>query len=312
VIEPQPIPESCDGGGQRRRQGRAARALQHPATGITLLWVSLLATTHISLVAQVAAGGVLGMHTLRRRWRRLAMVVLWSPLPICFFWGMLDYAAGRATLSHTLYFHEIPPGWSSVDPRFRCGWRTGGDAGSWIRDVAYDPAVMLLCKLAGPMRGAYTGPYPTYEQALSGLLESAPLAPADVLRGCVRLDGESFTIDPQTVDAVLRNFQGAGEDGAVATRPEDLDAARRERGIMTAALFLRSCLLLYVPVPSDPGFFGQAFAVYCIDTAVGRPFATYWCGPGSYVAGGVRWQGSDATPAAIAAPARACEPHDTR
>jgi hypothetical protein len=138
--------------------------------------------------------------------------------------------------------------------------------------MVYDITVETLIRSAGPMRGSYTGPYPTRSEAIAAVGFGDEISFDDLIADRVSIG-----------DRTVKLAKGAGLNLALETlwglAVDDLarrDELRGQAGLITAVIVRDSCLVLRIPDPlSDPA----NALIACIDTQTGRPFAYYGEGP---------------------------------
>ena len=183
---------------------------------------------------------------LWRAWRqraRLALVLLLvlNPASGFFIAGVAAYVDGAPVLC-------LPslPDLESYNPDSvnRCSrgvgtWQVNGS--EWLTLHTSNAAVRLMCHSFGPPALAYTGPYPTKDEALA-LMAKALLTPVDeFLQGRVLADGKMVKLRP-AVASGLAGLVGLEDDASTPVRTciyQDrcviLRLSRRSSAAVTAA-----------------------------------------------------------------------------
>lgn len=158
------------------------------------------------------------------------------------------------------------PGITTFNPdrTYRCQWSTGGclvNGNEWITQDPANLTLRTLVWLFGPMRGSYTGPYPTEDESLAAITsDSAVTLPADSISSDkIDVGGTSVRLDAGIGKRLLETFG----------RYDPLDGHFE----LKAALWQSSVLL--IGLPPDPKVEEGHAGVVAIDVNAGRPFAYY-------------------------------------
>lgn len=196
-----------------------------------------------------------------QRCRVVALVsLLLSPLPFTVLLGIVNYARGEACLQFVGH-----PGLRaySIDPAWRCG-HTGGNCfylgNEWLFETPYNFAVKSMITLFGPMAGAYTGPYPSKEEAIEASARGEAVPFGDFLADIVPLRSGAVRLDA-----------GVGREIAEYLWMRDaFDFPSQVR----AAVWKEGCLVLRIPGQCGHSD-GECAALVLLDRNSGRPFAIY-------------------------------------
>ncbi|MFU8805674.1 MAG: hypothetical protein ACNA8W_17810 [Bradymonadaceae bacterium] len=152
---------------------------------LVLVWIVWFIDIYVQmggLIALPATIGFLFYGVLRkgpRRYKVLSVVVnpLIVTITLGFALGFYGFVHGEARLMRyqqaTDYHEDSLTRQGRVKPRINRWW-CGITHPGFVENVVAsgnDPAVMLASKLFGPMPGAYTGPYPTLDEARAYLDE---------------------------------------------------------------------------------------------------------------------------------------------
>ena len=138
----------------------------------------------------------------QRTWLALALLAVLNPLSGFFIAGVAAYVDGAPVLRSP----SLPDLESyNPDPVNRCprGVEVCLVQGSeWLTLQTSNAAVRLMCRAFGPPAQAYTGPYPSKDEALA-LLATALLTPVDqFLQGRVLADGKMLKLQPAVVSGL--------------------------------------------------------------------------------------------------------------
>jgi len=194
----------------------------------------------------------------RRRWVGAALAVALSPAVVLLLIQCREYANGggryvRGECNNV----ETPQGSLKPDTRVRgfdpgCGTHSSN---AWLRYWAEGEAIPIMHAIMGPPRGAYTGPYPTFEESLKALETGTVQVMSPELSGTVTAGG--ITVNPE-------NDPGLFHWGSVVGKPDPAP--------VTAALYKQQCVIVRIPRDLRP----PLAAIYLIDAATGRCFAVYY------------------------------------
>lgn len=113
---------------------------------------------------------------------------------ISFLCGVFFYICGTARIQGYGY---PGPHFGNLDRELRCYRSTSGCTVSGFEPFTQSPynlALRILIKTFGPMRGAYTGPYPTSEEAFELIRQSSRRVTYEGLNTEVRRQGLSDTV----------------------------------------------------------------------------------------------------------------------
>jgi hypothetical protein len=226
-------------------------------------------------VPVLVSGIVIGLRA--KRWVSTAFAALFSPFAYSALIAGCDYSCGTARLRAMglpgTEFHN-------VDPEWRCERVTGGcvvRGNEWVHEVPYNTVVKALIRILGPMKGAYLGPYPDWEDARAALVGAQKVAIEDLVADRIPLDGRVVSLDAGVGRGLLRHsdWQFALSD------PDELDTLTTELGPITGVSWKDHCLILRVPVQSRSGdSHARSAMIVIVDPLVGRPFGYY--GEGDY------------------------------
>jgi hypothetical protein len=143
------------------------------------------------------------------RKKRYVVCLLWfllCPLSVYFAWGVVSYWQGTAVI----VFHGLPGTASlNVDPVLRCERATCGcviRGYEWVWKVPNNSAVRLMTLLFGPMPGAYTGPYPTEEEAFEALQNAIPISPKYLMSDLFIVQGRKVQLDRGVGNGILAHM----------------------------------------------------------------------------------------------------------
>jgi hypothetical protein len=242
---------------------------------ILAAWAAAMAGPASLLLLPILGGGLV-YFVVRRRFVDAVAFVCLSPLAVMFTLGVIDYAHGRAKLRSMGL-----PGTEShnLDRQLRCGRSTGGclvggHEWAWLRP--YNLAIRTMTACFGCMRGAYTGPYPTKDEALAALENAAVLPPADLAACRFSVGGRTIQLD---------------EDVATLVHLQIPDIAPPQP--ITAALWQEDCLILRIPTPSWHEPDKPSAVIVLIACEKGRPFAYYAEGEYYHRGHPVAWERSE-------------------
>lgn len=192
---------------------------------------------------------------LRQRRRLGLLCLLGSPYVVLtglsLLLGVVSYFGGAAQLRTigmpSREFHNL-------DERWRVYRSTSGCIVDGSEIFTHEPnnaVVKLLVSVLGPMRGAYTGPYPQHPEVAARLRDAAAVPRAALQSGTVALAEKTVRLEPPTVAELARLF------------PE---------GDLAAVFFGPHSELLLVTGKSARSEINAAL----IDSGRGRSFATYY------------------------------------
>jgi hypothetical protein len=249
---------------------RRSRDVAIAVVATVAVWVLALLGP-LSLLMPVVPVGLLGAW----RWRAAVLCVLLSPPVLAFALGVAAYCRGRACLAESglpgTTFHNLDPG-------LRCGRATSGcivSGNKWVTQSPNNLAVSAMTRLFGPQRGAYTGPYPTEDEALAAAA-AAPVVPvSQVILDAIVVGDRTVRLD-RGVGAGL--LAGAGRGCYDPSLPGEAAAlSPEETGRVRAAVWKDACLVLRIPAGPvhEPGEPAQAACIAVCDLRTGRPFAYY-------------------------------------
>jgi len=246
------------------------RAATTPFLVIPFMWVSPALPLGAAIGA-VWSVLVIATNCRWRRWKSAAIVVLLSPFFILFSAGAVDYSRGAGRL----LTEGLPgPRFYDVDPVYRCQRSNTGcvvTGNEWMTSGSYNLALTTLIRTFGPMKGSYTGPYPTKESCLTALQDAESVDVEELLRDRVPLSGGTVNLVAGVGRGMLMYENWSGFTDPETEPMESIRAI----GPITAILD-RTCLILRVPEP-EYGFSGSApqAMIALIDSASGKPFAYY-------------------------------------
>lgn len=214
------------------------------------IWLPFLIAAHVLFwifwplaVAVLAVSLVL---SVRRNPRHIVPTIALSPfvlVPVVFFgWGVLSYAAGRASL---MTYGMPGPEFDNLDRESRCYWSTSGcvvDGSEPFRHAPNNAAVRMMIAMFGPMSGMYRGAYPTKVEVVALLARDARRYSTQEIGGALRAAG----------------FPENGNWGAICTKGAPSDLSWRVVQIQGEAIL--------VATPEEATLF---------DKATGRVFARY-------------------------------------
>jgi hypothetical protein len=126
-------------------------------------------TTSIPLILLVGLNGLVG----QRRYLLASLLLLTTPLTVFFALGASDYVRGTAVLKvggYSTSFRNVDPELRIPRPQSSSCFYSGHE---WVFQKPYNFALQLLTKSFGLMPGAYSGPYPTHDEAIA-LFSNAP------------------------------------------------------------------------------------------------------------------------------------------
>lgn len=220
---------------------------------LTAMWLTIFVAWPIGAVIGVA----LIVYLLRQR-RRLAIIcILLSPYVVLsslsVALGVLCYFLGTAQLRTFGMPHRE---FYNLDQRWRVYHSTSGcivDGSEIFTQEPNNAVVKLLVTVLGPMRGVYTGPYPSKAEALAQLAAASPVSRQSVEGGMASVMGQSVALTAETTAELVRQSPAEDFSGVLSGSKQEL-------------------LLL-----SGSGPHGRA--VTLIDRQRGRSFATYYDEP---------------------------------
>lgn len=241
----------------------AGRAATTPFVVISLMW--LIPAFFGGTIAGIYGGGAMATNFLRRRWKSGASILLLSPFfvipTVLLCTGALDYWRGTGKLQS---MRDPTSALGSVHPVYRC--QTSYRCSNSIPDRSYDLSLTTLIRTLGPMKGSYTGPFPTREECLDALKEAEPVDAVELLNDQVHLVGRTVNLDPG-VGLRLLGYCGRNQ---IPKHREDLEEFRQQMGSITAVMD-GECLILSLPEHTKR----PNAIVALIDSVSGRPFSYY-------------------------------------
>lgn len=154
------------------------------------------------------------------------------------------------------------------DPVTRCFWHGFSDwnGDGWIWRGPHNLGLHLAGLMLGPPKGAYTGPYPTREEALAALALGEPVPLLAFSRDQVVLSGKSIALDAGIGIQLLKNTLELSPSAWERESPGREPACR-----ITAVLYQDDCLILRMRSQMH----GLMDIVVLLDRKIGRPFACY-------------------------------------
>jgi len=249
---------------------RRSRDVAIAAAATVAVWVLALLGP-VSILVPVIPVGLL----VRGRWRAAVLCVLLSPPVLAFGLGVANYCRGAARLAEAglpgTTFHNL-------DPDLRCGRATSGclvSGNEWVTQWPNNLAVSAMTGLFGPQRGAYTGPYPTEEEALAAVAGAPAVPVSHVVADAIGVGDRTVRLDAGVGAGLLA---GAGRGCYDPSLPGEAAAVfPEETGPIRAAVWKDACLVLRIPAGAmqEPGEPVQAACVAVCDLTTGRPFAYY-------------------------------------
>ena len=132
----------------------------------------------------------------------------------------------------------------------------------------------------GPMPGAYTGAYPTRQQAITALQNAQEISVPALIKDTFTLNSKKYTLDRSVGPGILGTSQWK-----LASGPAAIKQLKQDYGdTVKATLYQKTCLILHIPTGLDLiGNGKSASYIALVDTASGRPFAYYTVGnPDAY------------------------------
>jgi len=195
---------------------------------------------------------------------RLALVLLLVLNPVSGFFiaGVAAYVDGGPVLR----LPDLPDLEAyNPDPANRCSRGVGTclvQGSEWLTLHTSNAAVRLMCHGFGPPAQAYTGPYPTKDEALV-LMAKALLTPVDqFLQGRVLADGKMIKLRSAVVSA-LAGLVGLEDDASTPVQ---------------ALLYQDRCVILRLCRPPGPAAESAGCGtdiLVLLDRSKQRPFAYY-------------------------------------
>lgn len=244
------------------------RFFTRPAYRIATVGVALALVYFVPLLGPLLLLPITCAFVLARgRFVTLGVIVALSPVGISSEQGVADYLHGTARLRHSGL-----PGteFFNLDRQLRCGRTTYGcivSGDEWLTQVPYNSAVGYLTATLGPMPGAYTGPYPTQDEAISALQQGTDIEIAQLVDDRVRIHDVEVSLD-------------AGVGSGLLKTPAVHTALHYTASPLpiTATIWQTQCLILNIPVGLSSS--STDAMIVLIDRHRGRPFAYY--GKGEY------------------------------
>jgi hypothetical protein len=216
----------------------------------------------------VAIIGAISHTLMRRRYLAAALVILCSPFMPAFAMGVVNYWQGNARLQSGPRSRFCNP-----DPELRCPRRSDTSCFltgfEYMREPTYDVGVRMMTKMFGPMRGTYTGPYPTEMEAQAALQSAEVVATKQVMEDCLTIGGCEYALDHELGSTLLSQECTSWGWGSAGPHQH-----------LTATVWQDECLLLRIPLvyrlalQSGPPVPSSALIVL-ICRENGRPFAYY-------------------------------------
>lgn len=192
------------------RPGRTRAAWAVFGVGLFVAWATAFSFLPLGCFVWLPAIGYL----LWRRRRRLALV-LFALSPIALLstlsltLGLVGYFTGHGRLQT---FGMPSQEFYNLDREYRCYWSTSGCIVTGIEPFLQTPNNLVLRGLIrgfGPMRGAYTGAYPTREEAQAALQDAAPLTREALQSGELSVAGRSVRLNEYARHETKTMFEGA-------------------------------------------------------------------------------------------------------
>lgn len=193
-----------------------------------------------------------------RRWTRC---VLLGTSPVTFIVGpaIASYFGGAPQLRFIGH-----PGTKSfnVDPTTRCEWSGGGCiriGNEWLINDVHNLAIQAMVHILGLPRGAYTGDYPTQDDARLVVRSGQIVSWSDLRRDVIKLRETDIRLHPGVGAALIQQaISGNEQDEQTLT--------------VRAAIWKHDCLVLRVPIDTDRP---DSAMIVLVSRANGRPFAYY-------------------------------------
>ncbi|MEW4453521.1 hypothetical protein AB1L30_12675 [Bremerella sp. JC817] len=209
-------------------------------------------------------------YLLRRRKVVLAVAILiLTPPTLQAMLTTSQYFEGTARLHHLgLRRQEF----GTLDRHTRCEHVSLGCIPSgreWILVPTNNITLKVLTAVLGPMAGAYSGPYPTLEEAQQALEAADGLKYKDVKTGRFIVDGQDVLLDTEVGRHLVSElFEYRYHYPDPAPRP------------IKATFYQQQCLILSFPNESDFGASDSQSGetIVLIDRNCGRPFCYYFVG----------------------------------
>ena len=234
------------------------------AVGVIAMWLFSVLGPLSPLLWGIPIAFLLG-----RRVKVALLCTLLSPLTFYFIGGIAQYSSGTPTLrAMGLPGHEF---WN-LHPELRVFSDTGGclvSGNEWVRDDPHDSAVLLMIRLFGPPAGAYTGPYPTREEAALAVQQATPIDPLDFSKGLVRLPDSKMNL-PQRAIWELLHYTPYEQYLLADGLPESVRT--KQLPPVTAARWRAGCVIVRVPMQQRDG---PSPLLLLIDEKGEKVFAVY-------------------------------------
>lgn len=241
---------------------------------IPLVWMTAFLPVCSPLCLVLFAVGIVA-NLARHRWLSAAAILLLSPFALFALHATQDYLSGSGRLQFTGLGR---PEAYNVDPVYRCERAARGcvvNGTEWVRIWPYNRTLKLLITAFGPMRGSYTGAYPTKADCLAAMTNGTDIKLDALVRDKVKLGMEILTLDSGVGRGLVRDSRWI----AAVSDPNEEASVVQTLGPLQAAVW-QGCLIIRIPIDTglDPNNADAVLAV--IDPNSGRPFAYY--GTGTY------------------------------
>jgi hypothetical protein len=216
----------------------------------------------LSLLLPCLALAFVWGYAVQRRFLAIALLLLLSPSGLAFCQGVWEYSRGDARL---IFIGHPAGSIGRLDRDYRCYRFTWGcifDGSEWTKIVPHNAAIKLLVFTFGPVRGSYTGPYPTLEEAKRALQAAEPVAIDDFKQNQFSLGQEVIQLDARVGEQLVEGMRG--------------QLCSFDPPLVTGALWQNECVILRMQEQRDweeeePP---RSFIVLLSRTA-GRPFSYY-------------------------------------
>jgi hypothetical protein len=214
------------------------------------------------------------------KWQFISAVlyVLLSPVAVFFYLGAVDYSRGTAVI----IFKGLPRNSGmNLDPELRCPKSNAGcviQEYEWMEIPPYNTAVLGLHHLFGPMRGAYTGPYPTKEETFMALRTADTINLNELIMDKGVIGSQEIKLESGVGRKLLTrlSIQYAVE----AKDSNEIKNFINNIGPVKGTVWKEKCLILRIP--GDFDYFekheSKSARIALIDCERGRPFAYYYEG----------------------------------
>jgi hypothetical protein len=198
-----------------------------------------------------------------------------APAVLSFGRGAAGYVLGTAKLHPATEMSEI----ELVDRASRLPRRARSQcavANANDRDVVYDCTLKMLSALFGPMRGAYTGEYPTLDECHAALASGVTLRCRDVSADRIRGLPGGAIVAGQSIGYFA--LYASGHSQCLLSNNSAANAPHCDHGLPPRAVRIgRQCVVLQVPRVLASG---NGELLFLIDAKWGGVIACYWTGGG--------------------------------